>query len=143
MKSSVSMRFKIPATLAGIDDLCGRARVWLAENCLDGDCFGTAMLLRESLNNAVMHGSFNDPNQWVVCELRCGHGWLNILVEDGGPGFDWKRRQLHCAKLKEKCGRGLAIYRLYADKVVFNKRGNRVLLRRRIQGGGQGAIKSD
>jgi serine/threonine-protein kinase RsbW len=143
MKHLVLIRFKIPATSKAIDDLCVRARAWLMENGLDGDWFGTAMLLRESLNNAVIHGSLNDASLHVNCELRATRGWLSILVEDGGPGFDWQQRRSHCARKEQRCGRGLEIYRLYADKVVFNKRGNRVLLRRRLKEGGQDAFGSD
>ncbi len=143
MKDSVTIRFEIPATSAAIDDLCIRARAWLVENGLDRDWFATEMLLRESLNNAVIHGSGNDPILHVNCELRCKCGWLSILVEDGGSGFDWACRQKHYARAEEKGGRGLQIYRLYADKVVFNGRGNRVLLRRRRRGRKQDAIGSD
>ncbi len=134
MSGSSEICFKIPATLAAIDDLCARARAWLLENGLGNDWFATAMLLRESLNNAVIHGSRNDPALYVNCELQREGRRLSILVEDGGPGFDWVRQQRHCARADEKCGRGLEIYRLYADEVVFNGRGNRVLLRRQVRG---------
>ncbi|MFZ0927775.1 MAG: ATP-binding protein [Syntrophobacteraceae bacterium] len=133
MKHSLAVRFEIPATSHAIDELCARARSWIQENGLEKDWFAMAMLLRESLNNAVIHGSQNDPALYVHCEVWRGRRWLSISVEDGGSGFNWARQRKHVAHKEDTDGRGLAIYRLYADEVVFNRLGNRVLLRRRLR----------
>lgn len=123
---------KIPANPAAVDALCARAETWLIEGGLGTQSFPVAMLLRESLNNSMLHGSGGNPNAQIRCQLHCGRAWLNITVEDDGPGFDWSSR-LECRADIEDChGRGLEIYRLYADEVNFNRRGNRVRLRRRI-----------
>jgi serine/threonine-protein kinase RsbW len=123
--------------------LCARARSWLEENGLEKDWFAVAMLLRESLNNAVIHGSRNDPALSVNCELMYGHRWISISVEDDGAGFDWARLRKHRAGHEDTNGRGLEIYELYADTVVFNRKGNRVRLCRRLIEGGQDAISSN
>jgi len=133
MKHLLAKRFEIPATSPAIDELCVNAKSWMQENGLEKDWFATAMLLRESLNNAVIHGSRNDPALYVYCELWLGRRWLSISVEDGGSGFNWARQRRHLAHKEDTSGRGLAIYRLYADEVVFNRLGNRVLLRRRLR----------
>ncbi len=133
MKHSQAIRFEIPATSPDIDELCVCAKSWMQENGLEKDWFAIAMLLRESLNNAVIHGSRNDPALFVHCELWRGRRWLSISVEDGGAGFNWARQRKHLAHKEDTGGRGLAIYRLYADEVVFNRLGNRVLLRRRLK----------
>jgi serine/threonine-protein kinase RsbW len=143
MKYSAAVRFKVPATLRAVDELCTRARSWVQENDLEKDWFAVAMLLRESLNNAVVHGSQNDPALYVSCELKCGRRWLTIAVEDCGDGFNWARLLKHRAHCEDIHGRGLEIYKIYADEVVFNRRGNRVLLRRRINEGGQGVISAN
>jgi len=140
MKHSAAIRFKIPASLAAVDELCVRARSWLQKNGLEADWFATAMLLRESLNNAVIHGSRSDPTLCVHGELRRGRRWLSISVEDGGTGFNWACRRKVRAHKDDANGRGLEIYQLYADEVVFNRLGNRVLLRRRLREGGQRAV---
>ncbi|HYA40325.1 MAG TPA: ATP-binding protein [Syntrophobacteraceae bacterium] len=142
MKHSVAIRFKIPASLPAVDELCVRARCWLQKNGLETDWFATAMLLRESLNNAVIHGSRNDPTLYVRCELRRGRRWLSISVEDRGAGFNWACQRKVRAHREDTDGRGLEIYQLYADEVVFNRLGNRVLLRRRLREGGQCAVSS-
>lgn len=130
----------MPSTLEAIEQLCLAARDWLRQNGLEKDWFAVMLLLRESLNNAVVHGNGNNPALWVDCELRRGRRWLSISVTDLGVGFRWTRLRKHRAGFEETCGRGLEIYRLYADEVVFNRRGNRVLFRRLIGKGGEGAL---
>jgi anti-sigma regulatory factor (Ser/Thr protein kinase) len=143
MKHSTAISFKIPASLAAIDELCVRARSWLQEHGLENDWFAIAMLLRESLNNAVIHGGRENPAELIHCELRRGGEWLSILVEDGGHGFDWVHQRKQRAGHEGANGRGLEIYQLYADAVVFNRPGNRVVLRRRLRKGKQDVISSD
>jgi len=124
--------FEISANPAAVDALCARAEAWLSEGGLGTESFPVAMLLRESLNNAMLHGSGGNPTAQIRCHLQRGRKWLNIRVDDDGPGFDWSSR-LECRADIEDChGRGLEIYRLYADEVNFNRRGNCVRLRRRI-----------
>jgi anti-sigma regulatory factor (Ser/Thr protein kinase) len=135
MKHLAAIRFKIPASSMAIDELCDHARSWLRENGFEKDLFAMAMLLRESLNNAVIHGSRNDPALCVNCELKRGRRWLSIAVEDDGAGFNWARLLKHRANKDDTNGRGLEIYQLYADEIVFNRQGNRVLLRRRLREG--------
>lgn len=135
MKIARRLTFEISAVPAEVDALCARADAWLLQGGLGTQSFPVAMLLRESLNNSMLHGCGSDPGRLIRCDLRRGHSWLHIMVEDDGPGFDWPVR-LECRADIEDChGRGLQIYQLYADKVEFNRRGNRVRLRRRITGG--------
>ncbi len=143
MKDSVAVRFRIPATLSAVDELCICARSWVLENGLEKDWFAVAMLLRESLNNAVVHGSQSDPALCVCCELKCGRRWLTITVEDCGCGFNWARLVKHRAHCEDTNGRGLQIYKIYADEVLFNRLGNRVLLRRRVNEGGHSVISAN
>lgn len=143
MKCSTALRLKMPSTLAAIDQLCALARPWLEENGLHEDWFAVMLLLRESLNNAVKHGNGSDPALLVDCRLRKGPRWLDISVGDCGAGFDWERFSTHQACCADTCGRGLEIYRLYADKVFFNRRGNRVLLRLEMRKGEEGGHNSN
>ena len=135
MTTAEHLVFEIPATPAAVDELCAQAAAWLRGCGLATECFAAGMLLRESLNNAMLHGCGNDPARHIHCEMRRGRKWLRILVEDHGPGFDWSSQYRHTAGIEECHGRGLQIYQLYSDAVEFNRRGNRVRLRRRIPGG--------
>jgi serine/threonine-protein kinase RsbW len=129
------LSFQIPATSSAVDDLCRQVKVWLSERNLEQEHFPVDMLLRESLNNAVLHGCCSDATQQIRCELEREGNWLRIAVEDPGSGFDWQFK-LDCPMCTTDChGRGLKILSLYADEITFNPRGNRVVLRRRITGG--------
>jgi serine/threonine-protein kinase RsbW len=143
MKYPAALCLQAPSTPGAIDALCVRARSWLREKGLESDWFAVSLLLRESLNNAVLHGNRNDPELCVDCELRLGRRWLSISVGDSGAGFAWARRRKHRARCEDTSGRGLEIYRIYADKVVFNRKGNRVLLRRELRNRGQGGVNTN
>jgi serine/threonine-protein kinase RsbW len=86
------------------------------------------LLLREALTNAVLHGNREDPAKTVTVELYCGKRWITLHVRDEGEGFDWRTRERYRAGEEETSGRGLAIYHLYADKVIFNASGNTLAL---------------
>jgi serine/threonine-protein kinase RsbW len=129
------LSFQIPATSAAVDDLCRQVKVWLSERNLEQEQFPVDMMLRESLNNAVLHGCCSDSTQQIRCQLESESGWLQISVEDPGTGFDWQS-QMVCPMDTTAChGRGLKIFSLYADEIAFNQQGNGVVLRRRIAGG--------
>ena len=87
-----ALNYDLPATAASVDRVCREIDQWLAARRLDSERFPTAMLLRESLNNTVVHGGRNEPNRRMRCSVRCGRKWLQIVVEDDGPGFDWRSR---------------------------------------------------
>jgi serine/threonine-protein kinase RsbW len=130
-----ALAYDVPATTASVDRVCREVDRWLTGRGLESELFPAAMLLRESLNNAVIHGSRATLSGRMRCSVLCGRKWLQIVVEDDGPGFDWRFR-LECRAGVEEChGRGLQIYQLYSDDVRFNRHGNRVRLRRRIAGG--------
>lgn len=119
----------ILATPEAIEELRGLARQWLEDNGLGARRFATDLLLCEGLNNAMIHGCGDDPTRTIACELRCGRKWFSITISDGGPGFDWAARQKQRARPHDDSGRGLSIYRLYADEVRFNRQGSQVVLR--------------
>ncbi len=143
MKRSAALCCRMASTLNAVDELCERARAWLRESGLEQDWFAVGLLLRESLNNAVVHGNRCDPGLHVDFELRRGRRWLSITVADSGEGFAWTRCRKHRACCEDTCGRGLEIYQLYADRVVFNRKGNRVLLRLKIGKGVECGVDSN
>jgi anti-sigma regulatory factor (Ser/Thr protein kinase) len=127
-----ALLYELPATTASVDRVCREVDRWLKEIGLEAESFAMAMLLHDSLNNAVLHGG---SGRRVRCAVGRVRTWLQIEVEDDGPGFDWRAR-LDCRAAPDEChGRGLQIYQMYSDDVRFNRRGNRVRLRRRIRGG--------
>ena len=122
--------WKYPASLENIEQVCSNALQALDEYSLQiKDLFSFELLLRESLNNAVIHGCHENPLLSFSCRLMISDHELNIEVSDEGSGFDWHGKlQAKPANLDEM-GRGLLIYDLYASSVKFNESGNCVTLK--------------
>jgi anti-anti-sigma factor len=133
MKSSreaapISLREKIPSRMAEADALCLRVRETLCANGLSRLSFGVELLARECLANAVTHGNRGDADKSILFRLVEGREWIRLEVSDEGPGFAW-RKALQTGMNSTACsGRGLHLYALYAERVQFNRRGNRITL---------------
>ncbi len=119
----------IAADLLAVDQVCAEVTVFLQTMGLSGQNFAVQMLLREALVNAVIHGCERNPAMQVRCEFSIGPESLRICVEDDGPGFDW-RSALQFEPISDdlESGRGLLIYKFYAEQIEFNASGSRICL---------------
>lgn len=126
------LRLRLPATLRAIDGTCAQVRRLLSEMHLGGHGFAVQVLLREALNNAVLHGCHEDAHRSVDCEVRVTRGWIVLRVADDGPGFDVGASAPPPDDPGAVSGRGLRLLSLYADRVRWNRAGNHVVLGRRI-----------
>jgi serine/threonine-protein kinase RsbW len=133
MQVEGELHWKIPADLQWVDTLCKELTAWLASHELSGHIFALQMLLSEALNNAIIHGAQEDPLLWVRCDLVLDADELRLKVCDDGPGFNWRDQLLAAIPEGEEVhGRGLVIYRMFADGIEFNETGNCVTLIRKI-----------
>jgi anti-sigma regulatory factor (Ser/Thr protein kinase) len=124
----------LPSKPVEVDTFCCDVRRILTDIGLSADVFPVEMLLRESLNNALIHGNCRDCEKLVRAEVRIGRKWIVLKVADEGAGFS-PRKVLNALPGPEMtCGRGLAIYFLYAHRVSFNSKGNQVSFWREITG---------
>jgi serine/threonine-protein kinase RsbW len=130
--TSKRLHFDMRAAIASVDGVCSEVGRWARGLGLQKHCFALELLLRESLNNAVLHGSNANPAKRVACAVRLGSKWMEIRVEDQGPGFAWRKAIRRRPKSNDCHGRGLSIYRMYADAVSFGRDGQVVTLRKRI-----------
>jgi serine/threonine-protein kinase RsbW len=112
-----------------VDRACQEIRRVLVEADLPGDSFRLQLLLREMLNNAVIHGCREDTRKRVKCMVTWADKMrVRIMVEDEGAGFDWRSR-MTCEAGECACsGRGLSIMNQYGNSVVFNDAGNMVTI---------------
>lgn len=98
------------------------------------------VVLNEAVNNAIKHGR----NKKVMVRLKIQkNGLLVIRVKDRGKGFAVDEtiqkvnatnmiNKINYSALKES-GRGLFIIQQVMDKVIYNEKGNDVLLVKNIQ----------
>ena len=118
--------------------MCREICSLLEENGLAWVCFAAELVARECLNNAIIHGNRRDVGKRVALDLLIKRRWIYLQIIDEGPGFNWRKARR--APLPEDTaisGRGLSISALYADRITFNRRGNRVTvwLKKESEGG--------
>jgi serine/threonine-protein kinase RsbW len=131
-RDSYELRAVLPATLPAVEDLLARARrLWEGSDCRCN--FTIELLLRETLTNAVVHGSRNDPERRICCLIRIGRGRLFFVVGDDGSGFDWYSAFRRKSTNEDCSGRGMEILWRYASRVRFNRTGNRVAITKRLR----------
>lgn len=86
------------------------------------------LLLRELMNNAMIHGNGLDAHKQVQVSFRIGMKWIRIQITDEGTGFDWRKTRRTPPDPNAESGRGLAIAMIYAQRVRFNRIGNQVTI---------------
>ncbi len=119
----------MPSRLPPVESLCREIRALLQQNGLAAVAFPVELSARECLNNAVLHGNRRAAMKRVRLDMRIGRKWICLQVTDQGDGFNWRQaRAAAPADTTKTSGRGLAICTLYAERVAFNQRGNRITL---------------
>jgi len=105
-----------------------------------GECslFEIKVILNELLSNAVKHGS---KNGYINISAHMGSDdFIFVEVEDDGEGYDYNgllmsaERSSSCGdifSLKET-GRGLLIVKSLCNSLQFNKKGNKVAIRKEL-----------
>jgi serine/threonine-protein kinase RsbW len=121
-----------PTKLEHIDDFCVLARNMLNAAGLLDQGFPAEILIREAMTNAMTHGNGLKEDMKVHACLALRGNLVIIRVSDEGPGFDWSGSKACTDQSLKESGRGLKIYTHYASRVAFNRRGNGVILSRRI-----------
>ena len=127
------MRAVFPATLENIDSLDDLVTERIEQAGWPVDLFAVRILLRESVLNAVTHGSGCDPCKTVCFELRFDGGTLEMIVRDSGVGFDWQSGDFEGDHALDESGRGLALMKMYSDNMSYNETGCEVRLEKRSQ----------
>jgi anti-sigma regulatory factor (Ser/Thr protein kinase) len=126
-------RTEIASTLEAIDEFCEHFRVWRKAACAEVNQFSTELLLREALTNSVLHGNGGDSRKRVRCVLRGGKGRLLMAIQDEGEGFDWCSARNRPIEVASPHGRGVEIYKQYANAVRFNRKGNSLVLIKKFE----------
>lgn len=123
------LQLSIPSRLSAIERVCGLVRGLLEQQHLERLRFEVEIVVRECLNNAVIHGNGGHPERRVSFAMRVGRRRICLQVADPGPGFDWRRA---CRRpwpgATQPTGRGLLLISTHARHVRFNSTGNRVTL---------------
>ena len=129
LQSSDHLAWKYPAVLQNMEQVCSAAAQILENHAIQKkDQFAIELLLREALNNAILHGCHQKPHLFFSGSLTISEREVTIKVSDDGPGFDWLKETETLHRASDESGRGLQIYTNYASTTKFNAAGNRVTL---------------
>ena len=104
--------------------------IFLVENY---NRFVLDLVLREVLNNAVIHGNHGNREKMVRLTLRVENNQFVIEVEDEGEGFDWKSVVDIESNPEADHGRGFPIFQAYCSDIGLNDAGNRITLKMNIE----------
>ena len=126
-QDGLTIRFS--AALENVDTACNEVGRMMTERRIRESAFATELLMREALNNAVVHGSRGDTTKTVECTVRFHENYLMIEVHDEGDGFRWQSATQETMATGASSGRGLPIMNAYATEVLFNEKGNRLTLK--------------
>ena len=129
MASPDGLTMRFSATLENVDAACNEVSKMIINRGAEKSVFAIELLIREALNNAVLHGSRRDPAKTVECAVRFDQDHLVIEVHDEGDGFGWQSAIRETRAMGSPSGRGLPIMRAYAAEVSFNEKGNGLLLK--------------
>jgi len=132
-ESGHQLTWKYPAILQNMEQVCSAVTQILEKRSIERkDQFAVELLLREALNNAIMHGCQQKPHLFFSGNLTISDRDVTIQVSDDGPGFDWLKETEILHRDADESGRGLQIYANYASTTKFNAAGNCVTLTRAL-----------
>lgn len=107
---------------------------------LDRNASSYAPVLEVAVNEALNNGF--DYGGRVRVKLKRVGGKLIVRIKDHGPGFNTKRIQAQITEdmyektfeqmLESEGGRGILLMKLFCDKVIYNAKGNEVLLMKEL-----------
>jgi serine/threonine-protein kinase RsbW len=127
----------MPSKIQAISPVVDRLMRLIPESqCVPGDEFDVELVLREALENAVVHGNQEDPRKKVRIRCRCGPGnEISIVVTDQGRGFDFGKivGNGFPSDPASEHGRGIQLMKAFMDEVHFERGGSEVHMRKRAR----------
>lgn len=135
---------KIPANISYMSYVVNDILFYMQNNHGLADeniLFDLKVILNELILNAIKHGSEEDNKNLVkIVAGIAKDNYIYLVVEDNGEGYNYNcllenNQRLPCytdlTDLKEN-GRGILIVKNLCDKLSFNKKGNKVLVVKRL-----------
>jgi len=134
IKTSNQLTCTFSSSLELVDQAVRQAVMFLKEHNSRINIFDFTLILREALNNAVLHGNKGNIACQVEFNLTVDNKTLKMTVTDQGKGFDWRERLKHQkANPDQTSGRGLILFQSYGYIPSFNKSGNKLTLKKIIE----------
>jgi serine/threonine-protein kinase RsbW len=114
----------LESELASVDPVEVKAEQLAREAGFDDDASSQiAMVVREAVINAILHGNKRDPAKQVQVNFELSDEALRIRVADQGPGLDPDTvpDPLAPENILRSSGRGIFLMRAIMDEVHFHQ----------------------
>ena len=139
MKKSVEKKeFQVPSVLVEVQKASEKVLLFLKPLALsDAFLFDIRLCLEEALINAIKYGNKLKEELKVRLEVEFSSDEIRITIEDQGDGFDPSALK-DCTKednLLRNSGRGVYLIHQLMDQVVYNAKGNRLLMVKVLKSG--------
>ena len=135
-EDSIKKEFLVPSDLSLVQKFSADVLSFLGPLKLDGGIvFDVKLCLEEALINAMKYGHKLQKELKVRLGVEYNEREVRISIEDQGEGFD--PGKLVCctesANLLKSRGRGVHLIRKLRDEVYYNKKGNAILMVKRLK----------
>jgi serine/threonine-protein kinase RsbW len=96
------------------------------------------VILNELILNAIKHGNKEDSSKSIKISVALMETkYLLLQVEDEGGGYDYSCNntvEIDCTDIDSllESGRGMTIVKCLCDKVKLNKKGNKILILKKL-----------
>ncbi|MBU0992425.1 MAG: ATP-binding protein [Proteobacteria bacterium] len=135
-KGQASISISLCSSMENIDRASSETKKFLDDNGFSGVAFDVCLVLREGLSNAVRHAHRSDPHKVIKYILTIMEEELMIEIEDEGEGFDWQAAMSHMGSMEQgsllEHGRGFKIMNQYFSEFRYNKKGNKLFLKKHV-----------
>jgi serine/threonine-protein kinase RsbW len=114
----------LESDLANVDAVEAKAEQLALAGGFDEDTSSQiAMVAREAVINAILHGNKKDPAKQVHCSFELNEESLKICIADEGPGLDPDTvpDPLAPENILRSSGRGIFLMRAIMDEVHFHQ----------------------
>lgn len=141
MLSVEALNFEISSDINSISSTVSGVMQYLDASSFNiNECliFDIRVILNELLINSIFHGNKKDLDKKIIIRVGVSKkGYFFIFVEDEGKGYDFKRflnRETPHQELTEmkEYGRGVMIIENLCDRIKFNRKGNKVIVLKKI-----------
>jgi len=114
----------LESDLANVDSVEAKAEQLARDGGFDEDTSSQiAMVAREAVINAILHGNKKDLRKYVQCSFELNEESLKICIADEGPGLDPDSvpDPLAPENILRSSGRGIFLMRAIMDEVHFHQ----------------------
>ena len=128
-----SFHHQLISTYHDVDETIRELSDFVKKIKLDTNLFVLLLVVREALNNAVLHGNKMNPTKKVDLDLQIDEAKISISIADQGEGFQWQDViNQESTDPTKPSGRGVYGLQQFGYNMRYNDKGNILYLTKEI-----------